>query len=158
MLALVTRTCPRWLVDQAEDIVQTAMLGVLEHRRKSGGGHEVSSSYLMRAAHNALIDEVRRRFRRAHVTQGDASGMETARATDPAPDARASSREIDRGIRGCLALLPRPRRLAVTLYLLGYTPREASVPLGWSARKTENLVYRGLEQMRRCLSHKGFVP
>ena len=63
-----------------------------------------------------------------------------------------TSREIDRGITDCLGRLPQPRRLAVTLFLQGYTVPEAGRLLGWTTKKTEHLVSRGLEGLRGCLS------
>jgi len=158
MLALVRRICPPWLADQAEDIVQNAILGVLQRHRRGGEELRTPSSYLMRAAHNALIDEVRRRFRRPSEVQGDTMELKPAVSPAPAPDDRASSIEIDQGIRGCLASLPQARRLAVTLHLLGYSSREAGQELGWTAKRAEHLTYRGLEQMRRCLTGKGLAP
>ncbi len=158
MLALVRRICPRWLADQAEDIVQTALLSVLQHQKRGGEDPLTPASYLMRAAHNALIDEVRRRFRRPTEIQGDPMDLKPAVSPNPTPDDRASSLEIDRGIRGCLASLPRARRIAVTLHLLGYSLRETGEGFGWTPKRTEHLIYRGLEDIRRCLTRKGLAP
>jgi DNA-directed RNA polymerase specialized sigma24 family protein len=46
MLAVARRACPRWLADQAEDIVQNAMLRVMNARRKSGEDPDAPASYL----------------------------------------------------------------------------------------------------------------
>jgi RNA polymerase sigma-70 factor (ECF subfamily) len=35
---------------------------------------------------------------------------------------------------------------------------EASRILDWSAKRTENLVYRGLADLRECLTLKGMRP
>jgi RNA polymerase sigma-70 factor (ECF subfamily) len=52
----------------------------------------------------------------------------------------------------------RDRRLAVTLYLQGHTVPEAARILDWSGKRTENLVYRGLADLRECLMAKGMRP
>ena len=66
--------------------------------------------------------------------------------------------EVGRGIRDCLGNLVRDRRLAVALYLQGHGVPDASRLLAWSAKRTENLVYRGLSDLRRCLTDKGLAP
>ena len=69
-----------------------------------------------------------------------------------------ASREIGQGIRDCLARLKNERRMAVTLYLQGHSVPEASRILEWSTKRTENLVYRGLADLRECLLSKGLRP
>ncbi len=85
MLGLVTRVCPRWLVDQAEDIVQTALTRVLDHGRRRGNP-AVSTSYLMKAAHNAVIDEIRRKFRRPEVAEAETGDLEMAASSAARPE------------------------------------------------------------------------
>jgi DNA-directed RNA polymerase specialized sigma24 family protein len=66
---------------------------------RPAGNPDRSPSYLLKAAHNAAIDEIRRRIRRPEVgieDDGEAHAVE-AGAADPAR--RAESREIDRAIR-----------------------------------------------------------
>ena len=158
LLSLVRRVCPRWLADQAEDIVQSAMLQILEHSRKTGGDSEVSTSYLMRAAHNAAVDEIRRRFRHPEVAADGEPGLEQHEAANPAPDRLLSAREIDRAIRACLAAIAGPRRSAVTLYLLGYSLLETAQVSGWNRKRSEHLTYRGIAALRGCLAAKGLTP
>lgn len=82
--------------------------------------------------------------------------------TDPGgpadPDRAALSREIGRGIRGCLSTMVPNRSLAVTLYLQGHSAPQTGRILGWSLRKTENLIFRGMADLRRCLVGKGLTP
>jgi RNA polymerase sigma-70 factor (ECF subfamily) len=54
--------------------------------------------------------------------------------------------------------MKRERRLAVTLHLQGHTVPEAARILDWAAKQTENLVYRGLADLRACLMAKGIRP
>jgi RNA polymerase sigma-70 factor (ECF subfamily) len=75
---------------------------------------------------------------------------------DPAGGVEA--REIGREIRDCLTHLGDNRCLAVTLFLQGHTAPETGRILGWTLRKTENLIFRGMADLRGCLSAKGLKP
>ena len=114
--------------------------------------------YLERAAQRVMIDEIRRRGRRPEQVAGEEDWIEAAPGARPDPERVAASGEIAAGIRGCLARLATPRRLAVTLYLQGCRVGEAAHRLGWSFKRTENLVYRGLSDLRLCLRRKGLEP
>ncbi|MFP3941602.1 MAG: sigma factor, partial [Thermoanaerobaculia bacterium] len=61
LVRAVERTCPRWLSSEADDLVQNALIRVLEIRRRREGEAEFSSFYLRRAAYSAVVDEIRRR-------------------------------------------------------------------------------------------------
>ena len=74
------------------------------------------------------------------------------------PERTAVARQIGRGIRGCLRAMKQERRLAVTLHLQGHTVPEAARLLNWAFKRTENLVYRGLSDLRACLTAKGLQP
>jgi RNA polymerase sigma-70 factor (ECF subfamily) len=153
------RVCPRWLADRQDDLVQMATMRTLEARRSAEGNHEVATSYLYRVAYTTLIDEIRRLRRRPEVPLEDAegTGLEVAAAT-PGPEQDYAAKQIGRAIRDCLLLLLQPRRLAVTLHLQGHTVPQAAALLGWTAKRTENLLYRGLSDLRRCLEGKGVSP
>jgi RNA polymerase sigma-70 factor (ECF subfamily) len=153
------RVCPGWLADRREDLVQIATMRVLEARRSSEGNLEVAASYLYRVAYTTLIDEIRRLRRRPEVPLEDAEGADLPiPATTPGPERGYAAREIGRAIRDCLLLLLQPRRLAVTLHLQGHAVPEAAALLGWTAKRTDNLIYRGLSDLRRCLQGKGVTP
>jgi RNA polymerase sigma-70 factor (ECF subfamily) len=153
----VRRICPAWLADRADDLVQVALMRVMEIQNKSEGNAELSTFYLQRAARSALIDEIRRRRRRQEVTLDEAmaESYPAARAPEPDPERAASGRELGRAIQGCLGRLIRPRQVTVTLHLLGHSVPEAARLLGWSAKRVENLVYRGLADLRGCLELAG---
>lgn len=160
LVQAVRRTCPRWLAADADDLVQAALLRVLEIRRKREGEAEFSSFYLRRAAHSAVVDEIRRRRRRAEVPLEPDEGAEPSRPLEssavPDPERLSESRELGRAVTECLGRMIRPRRLAVTLHLQGHRIREVGDLLGWNAKKAENLIYRGLADLRDCLEDKGF--
>jgi RNA polymerase sigma-70 factor, ECF subfamily len=151
----VRRICPPDLADRADDLAQAAVMRILEIRRRREGESEFSPLYLKKAAYSALIDEIRRLRRRGEVAfDGEPAGAEPAESA-PDPERRAAGRELGRHIRDCLTRLVRPRALAVTLYLQGHTGPEVAGLLGWSAKKVENLIYRGLADLRQCLTARG---
>ncbi|MFN7959897.1 MAG: RNA polymerase sigma factor [Thermoanaerobaculia bacterium] len=158
----IARRCPSWLRSRAEDMVQAAMIKVMELGRKGEGERELSSFYLYRVAHSALVDEIRRQKRRQEVA------LESGSEDDPVPaelvaagadpERSSSSRELGLAIASCLGAMQRDRRLAVTLYLQGHSVPETAQLLDWPAKRTENLVYRGLADLRQCLLGKGHRP
>lgn len=152
----VGRFCPSWLHDQSDDIVQIAWLRLERARKKSERDRAPGTSLVARVAYCATIDEVRRRRRRREVPLDGPAEIMRAAAADPA--ATASGREIGRGIRACLATLRPERRVAVTFYLQGHTAPETGSLLGWSLKRAENMIFRGMADLRRCLSSKGITP
>ena len=153
--------CPHWLRDRTDDIVQNAVIRVLRLLEQSEGKRELAPSYLWKVAYTAMIDEVRRvhpeRYESLEGAVADgAPPSHASKALDP--ESETSGRELGAAIQSCLQTLVRPRRLAVALYLYGHGVPEAARLMGWDAKRTENLVYRGLNDMRKCLSAKGLEP
>ena len=144
--------------DQREDLVQASLIRLMEIQRKSEGKREFKSSYLWRVAYSTLIDEIRRLRRRREVHLDDEVGSAEPASSQPGPEQESRDREVGRGIQDCLSVLVSARSEAVTLYLQGHSVPQASRLLNWSAKKTENLVYRGLADLRRCLHDKGLEP
>jgi RNA polymerase sigma-70 factor (ECF subfamily) len=156
LVRAVERICPRWLAAEADDLVQTALLRVLEIRRKREGEAEFSAFYLRRAAHSAVVDEIRRRRRREEVPL-EAEGEEPSHpSVAPDPEQLSESGELGRAITECLGRMIRPRRLAVSLHLQGHRIREVGELMGWGLKKAENLIYRGLSDLRECLGGLGY--
>jgi len=152
----VAKVCPHWLADRADDIVQAATLklsGLLAE-----GRGDRNPSYLWRVAYCATVDEIRRHRRRAEVQLDEDPVERAAVHPDEDPERARSGREIGRAIEECLAGLNEARRLAVVLHLQGHALGEAARILGWGEKRVENLVYRGLADLRRCLGAKGLEP
>jgi RNA polymerase sigma-70 factor (ECF subfamily) len=147
----VRRHCPARLAGQADDIVQNVLLKLLKSIRESAGNRTFSSVYLEKSASGAVVDEIRRACRRREEPLANGETLGRFASGRASPESGTFSSEIVRGIL-------QPRRLAVTLYLYGSTAPETSGRLGWSLRKTESLVYRGLGDLRRCLGSKGLRP
>jgi len=155
LVRAVARVCPRHLASQRDDIVQNALMRILEITRK-GEQHAVrTSSYLWQAAYTATIDEIRRLSRRKEVAL-DATATEGSIDTrQPDPELR---HQVGLEIRDCLGRLAPPRRRAVGLYLFGFQAEESARVLGWNVKRARNLTYRGLADLRRCLEAKGIRP
>lgn len=157
----VARVCPRWLANQRDDLVQTAMMRVMHivqsQAPRPEGDAPLASSYLHKVAYSVLVDEIRSVTRRQE-TDLDHPAVDRSAVVDRDPEREAASREIGLGIQDCLSQLNEDRRLAVTLYLQGHSVPDAARLLDWPAKRTENLVYRGLADLRACLSTKGLRP
>lgn len=161
LVRVVARICPAWLSAQRDDVVQAAVMRVVQVLEKlkpiTEGDPPFSSSYLHKVAHSALVDEIRRVRRRREAGLDD-EGVAVAAVSLDDPERRAAWREVGRGIQSCLLRLKRERRLAVTLYLQGHNVAEAAQILDWPLKRTENLIYRGLADLRACLKSKGMEP
>ena len=75
---------------------------------------------------------------------------------DPARAARA--REIGGAIENCLGRMLENRRRAVALYLQGHSVPETGAFLGWNLKRADNMVFRGMEDLRRCLAERRITP
>jgi RNA polymerase sigma-70 factor (ECF subfamily) len=156
---VVGRVCPRWLASQADDLVQTAMLRLLDVLARRVHSRSFSSSYLYKVAYSALVDEIRLLRRRREVAIEDDEGMEMPiESPVTGPEERASGRRLGDEIADCLKRLIVPRRRAVALHLYGHTGAEASKLLGHRLKQVRNLTYRGLADLRGCLQTKGLEP
>jgi RNA polymerase sigma-70 factor, ECF subfamily len=155
LVRAVSRTCPPWLAGHSDDLVQAALLRVVEIARRTEGNGEFTSFYLRKAAYSATVDEIRRLRRRREVPLDEHDPEVERPAAGPDPERCARGREAGRAIRDCLARLVTPRRLAVALHLQGHGVPEVARLLGWGEKRTDNLVYRGLADLRACLADKG---
>lgn len=162
LVRAVTRICPPWLASRSEDLVQVALMRVLEIQRRSEGNTRLASSYLRKVAYSALVDEIRRWRRRKEVPlETEDGGVDPAaeRASgNPDPEESSGGREIGEAIRDCLGRMVGPRRSAVVLHLQGHSVPEIGRLLGWDGKKADNLVYRGMSDLRDCLGSKGVRP
>src|SRR5262245_29666845 len=163
MARAVRRQCPPWLADQAQDIAQAALAKVVALDKAAEGKRALTSFYIHKVAHSALVDEIRRRKRRREVSiEAPAEDGAEPRPFEPRahgdPESPTSYRLLGLAIRACLSAANRDRRLAVVLYLQGHSVPEAARILGWDVKRTENLVYRGLADLRQCLLKKGHRP
>jgi RNA polymerase sigma-70 factor (ECF subfamily) len=154
----VARVCPGELSSQREDIVQAAMVRLLE---RQGRGEELAgrpASYLWKVAFTTALDELRRTQRRREVKPVESSSQASAQEETPELAAPAARPELRLAMTGCLGQLVPSRRQAVALYLHGFTAEEAARSSSWTVKRTQNLIFRGLQDLRRCLTQKGYSP
>ena len=154
----VARACPPWLAADSEDIVQTGIMQLVTKLKICAGERRFSSIYLEKAARGVVVDEVRRRYSRREYQAEERQPVEMARSNAPDPERESASREIGAALRDCIKQLRDSRRLPVTLYLRGCSVPEVGRRLDWTPKKTESLVFRGLKDLRLCLSSKGVAP
>jgi len=152
----VTRYTPFWMKDAVDDIVQMAWLRLQQTIEKNEGDRALASQYAARVAYCVTVDEIRRRRRRHEVPVGETEDNLRAEAIDPARATHA--REIGDAIETCLGGMLEGRRRAVALYLQGHSVPETGAFLGWNRKRADNMVFRGMEDLRRCLAEKGISP
>jgi RNA polymerase sigma factor (sigma-70 family) len=150
----VARICPFWLAREREDLVQAALLRIVGATRPHPSAREFTATYLWKTAHSVVLDEIRRaRWRFERPLEREA--ME---ASDPAPAADpercAAARQRFDAVRACLRGLEPSRRRAVLLHLTGFGHAEAASILGKTVRQTDNLMHRGMKDLRACLRSK----
>lgn len=159
LVRAVRKVCPAWLAEQSEDLVQEALLSLMRRPRDNSNeeNEALPQSYLMRTAYSKVVDEIRRRRVRREVPIEEEEG-EGPSLPDPGrdPDRELRRRQLGQAIQRCLATLIRPRRLAVSLYLRGHRAKEVACMLGWDKKRTENLIFRGRQDLQDCLVEKGF--
>jgi len=151
---MVARTRPSWMASWEEDIVQLAMLRLARALARRPEQDDFPSAYLRRVAYTATFDEVRRHGSRSRTAPPDIAEL----AGDPMEDDLARKLEAQQTlwvVRTCLAELSPCRREAVGHYLEGLTIAETAERMGWSNKRTENLVYRGLAELREALRSRG---
>ena len=152
----VRHVCPAWLRDRADDIVQNALIRVLEISRARESSSPVPSSYLWKVAYSATVDEIRRLRRRPEVAW-DAADPGGSHPVDPAgPEVDMALEELGAASEACLGALPEARRTVVGFHLLGYSAGEIAASLGRGEKSVRNLLHRGLVALRGCLAGKGF--
>jgi len=158
LVRAVRRSCPRWLASGADDLVQTALIRVVNRIDLSGGNAAVHPSYLRKVAYSVVVDEMRRGYHRSETQEDDRPGLDENPGRSPSPEQMLRSRSVFNAIRSCLGTLGAPRRAAVACHLQGYSVPEAAGFLGWTPKKTEHLMRRGMDELRSCLVSKGVEP
>lgn len=151
----VEKLCPSWLRADRDDIIQNTLLRLHLVSPRSEGNESLAASYVWKTAYTVMIDEIRRRGRRPEVPIDEADDGLRMVVNNPSPEDVAAGRQLGDSIRRCLKALPESRRAAVVLHLQGHSLREVASLLGSDEKKAENLVYRGLADLRTCLKQKG---
>jgi len=150
--------------DDIDEVLQEVRIRLWRAGAALGKLETLTPSYVYRAAASAAIDLLRRRRARREERMDDEPGAAASAAaaaaaavTRPADDALLAD-ETARAIEACLLELVPNRRAVVRTYLKGYDREEIAALLGWSEAKTRNLLYRGLDDLRRRLLARGIHP
>lgn len=155
----VRRACPGWMSESAEDVVQIAMAKVVATMDAGKSADEIGLAYVSRVAYHAVVDEMRRQRRRRALATVEVDEVHGAIAeARPDPEAATAGAQLGTEIRDCLSQMARSRRLAVVLYLEGRGATEIARMFDWKRKQADNLVYRGIGDLRRCLTDKGLEP
>lgn len=143
---------PAWLTAQAEDIAHRAYEKL---RPRIDAGDVLEDAYLRRTVYTVCIDLVRseRAERRRREAWGHPAGERQV-----SPEAAASAQQVAAHISDCLDALPDARRRVAVLYLQGHGATDISSVLDEPYKRVENLVYRALAALRKCLTGKGVTP
>jgi RNA polymerase sigma factor (sigma-70 family) len=135
----IRRRCFGLLASQREDLVQSAMVRLLERQAREDLWAR-GPSYFWKVAQSVVVDELRRLGRERRLAEGVTE--ERQAWVDPVDGIT---------LRRCLERLEERRRMAVTLHLSGLRIPEVARTANWTVKTAENLIYRGLEDLRRFL-------
>jgi len=119
---------------------------------------ELGSSYLYHVATSAALDLLRRRRARHAADSEDIYEQTELRTENASPHDAVEARELASQIDAALDTLAIDRRVAVRFHLAGYDREDIARMLGWTEARTRNLLYRGLDDLRRRLSDMGISP
>jgi RNA polymerase sigma factor (sigma-70 family) len=154
--SVIAQTCPRNLGIQINDIEQEAHLRLwraLQSERELTN----AASYIYRIAVTTTIDAVRRVMARQEE-QEDESEAEIgtlAVGSERLPDQAVERSQLMQKVEGALMRLTENRRIAVEFHLQGMTSQEIADLCDWTEPKARNLVYRGLNELRKRLRDEG---
>jgi len=145
------------VVAAAEDIAQEALIRlarILSRRSETAG--PLPSSYLWKAVHSATVDAIRKHRRGA--AHEEAMPPEESPSRADGRSALEAGYAVRAALRACLGQLAAARRHAVLLYLQGHGIPEIARYMSWTRARARNLAYRGLANLRACLSGRGVFP
>jgi RNA polymerase sigma factor (sigma-70 family) len=135
-------------------MAQAALIKLMRQGKSEDELADLRPSYLWRVVHSEIMDELRRCRRRAEVGLEEVTGL--ADVNRPDVERTVAGRRTGDEIRSCLGLLVDSRRRVVALYLMGHKAREIAELLGISRKQAENLVFRGVRDLRRHLRERGY--
>jgi RNA polymerase sigma-70 factor (ECF subfamily) len=159
--AFIRRSARRHGLDgaDADEVVQELRLRVWKSLGTAELIRRAKPRYVYRAAVSASLDIIRRR-RARRFQSGVLDDAPAASLADPRvrADAGLDRSDLSAAVHRALSLLPESRRGVIRMYLAGYDRHEIEALMGWTEAKTRNLLYRGLEDLRRILVSWGITP
>jgi RNA polymerase sigma factor (sigma-70 family) len=143
------------MAEDVEELIQDVRVRLWRARPVSETITALGVSYVYRTAISAALEIVRRRRGEGRPERDD--DQEAAMPATGGPEGLLARSEVARAVADVVLALPDARRLAVQLYLVGYTRDEIADRLGWTQAKARNLIYRGLADVREALARRGFA-
>jgi RNA polymerase sigma-70 factor, ECF subfamily len=161
LLGAIRRVCPAWLQSQAEDITQEALLkvtNILAQEGERDGG--LPASYIKKVAYTTTVDTIRRlrQARSSEVAMEEGCEEVADLAPGHNPEAINATGRLAAGVEQCLEDMVEARRTVVVLRLQGHSVPEIGALMGWPQTRANNLVFRGMKDLRDCLEKKGLAP
>jgi RNA polymerase sigma factor (sigma-70 family) len=149
----------RGLVDaDLDEVIQDVRIRLWQSEQGGRVLEELGSSYLYQLATTAALDLLRRRRARGADRMEDVDERTELPSRSASPHDSVEARELGAQIEVALEALSIDRRVAVRFHLSGYDREDIARALGWSEARTRNLLYRGLEDLRRRLADMGVTP
>lgn len=159
--AFVRRTAARHGLSGADldEVVQDLRVRIWKSFGTAELIRRANPTYMYRAAVSASLDIVRRR-RALKASAASLDDVAPSALVDPRGGAEQplAEGEVARAVHDALALLAESRRGVVRMYLAGYDRFEIAELMGWTEGRTRNLLYRGLDDLRRILASRGITP
>ena len=112
------------------------------------------SSYIKKIVNSCVIDQIRKSRRE----EGVISNEKRKRISDRLSFYKRhnySEDQLKNMVGEAVESLMLSRRRVVKLFLLNMTLEEIAIFLNWSEAKTRNLLYRGLDDLKKILRAKG---
>ena len=135
-----------------EDVIQDIKLKLWKKF-----GHEknpvVRPSYIKRVVDSTLIDILRKIRVQGEIIRPE--NQETLRGAGVLREELREESYLGERLEAATDALRESRRKVVKLYLLDMTIEEISSSLNWSIDKTRNLLYRGIEDIKKTIMKKG---
>jgi RNA polymerase sigma factor (sigma-70 family) len=110
------------------------------------------ASYIRRTVSSAVIDQLRKRHRDEDLIYHEKHKQISERAF-PFLGEGYQQKLLEETVGKAVERLLDSRRQVVKLYLLNFNIREIACFLNWSHDKTRNLLYRGLEDIRKSMKN-----
>ncbi len=112
------------------------------------------SSYIKKIVNSCVIDQIRKSRREEGVISNEKrKRISDRRSIYKKHESREN--ELKNMVGEAVESLMDSRRRVVKLFLLNMTLEEIAIFLNWSEAKTRNLLYRGLDDLKKMLKNKG---
>ena len=142
--------CCRWDRDEAQEVLQTAYLRILEGRARLNGS-EISRPWIFGVVRTVALEQRRRRLIRALALEKMWRGR-LAPDSRPAAFQHSADQEAQRRLRGMLARLSsRQRELLHLVFYQDMTIEQAAEVLGISVGSARVHYERGKARLREML-------